>query len=117
MVTNQSQLQQDINTIDKAAGTAILAFRSAAFALNHYYDALWNLLKPRLLGVLQTIHNDSTLTDVFLRHNSAAAAVNAILGLEAAKIAVPRVIVITDDVVSFSAGESATPTAEEILEG
>ena len=101
MITNKSQLQIDIDSIDKSAESAMLAFKSAAFTLNNSYDSLWNLPEDRLLAVLQTMHDDDTLTSVFAQHNTAAAYVNTIVGYEAAKIVAPREIIITDGVLSF----------------
>jgi len=101
MITNKSQLQQDIDTIDKAAESAVLAFSASAFTLNHSYDTLWNLPEERLLAVLQRMYDDNTLTSTFERHNYAAAAVNQALGYDAARVAAPLEIVITDGVLSF----------------
>lgn len=101
MITNKSQLQQDIDTIDNAAYSAFSAFSASAFTLNNSYDALWNLPKERLLAVLQRMYDDGTLTSTFERHNYAAAAVNQTLGYNAAKVAAPLEIIITDGVLSF----------------
>jgi hypothetical protein len=101
MITTKSQLQQDIDTIDKAAESAVLAFSASAFTLNNSYDALWNLPKDRLLAVLQRMYDDNTLASTFERHNYAAAAVNQTLGYNAAKVAAPLEIIITDGVLSF----------------
>jgi len=114
MITNKSQLQIDIDSIDKSAESATLAFKAAAFTLNNSYDSLWNLPEDRLLAVLQTMYNDDTLTSVFAQHNTAAAYVNTIVGYEAAKIVAPREIVITDGVLSFPVEPESEP--EIILE-
>ena len=114
MITHKSQLQIDIDSIDKSAESAMLAFKAAAFTLNHSYDTLWSLPEDRLLAVLQTMYNGNTLTDVFTQHNTAAAYVNTIIGYEAAKIIAPREIVITDGILSFPI--RVEPELEIILE-
>ena len=101
MITNKSQLQKDIDAIDSAAESAFLAFTASAFTLNSSYDALWNLPKDRLLAVLQRMYDDNTLASTFERQNYAAAAVNPSLGYNAAKVAAPLEIIITDGVLSF----------------
>lgn len=118
MITNKSQLQLDIDAIDKSAESAILSFKAAAFALNNSYDELWNLPEQRLLDVLQKMHDDNTLNSVFFQHNSAAAAVNTILGTDVAKITAPKQIVITDDIISFAVEETIViePEPEVIVE-
>ena len=112
MITVKTQLQKDIDAIDKAAESVVLAFSSSAFTLNNSYDALWNLPKERLLAVLQRMYDDNILTSIFTRHNYAATAVNEALGYEAAKVTAPLEIIITDGVLSFP--EIVEPTIEEL---
>jgi hypothetical protein len=47
------------------------------------------------------MYDDNTLASTFERHNYAAAAVNQTLGYNAAKVAAPLEIIITDGVLSF----------------
>lgn len=78
MITTKTQLQQDINAIENAASTAMLAVDAAIHALNISYNALWTLPTDRLVGLLQHLYNENLLLEVFEKHHNAANKLNEI---------------------------------------
>jgi hypothetical protein len=106
MITNKTQLQKDIDTIDQLSDTAILAASAFAQSLNNLFNTIWSLPEDRLLSLLQRMYDDGTLLTMFGNHNYAATSINTILnngnhqGIRAYDTA-PREIQIIDSIISF----------------
>jgi len=79
MLIPQSQLSQDLNTIEQCSKTVILAVAAAATALNDSYNFLWRLPDDRLAAVLQYLYDNNLLWEIFTDHNYAAVSINGIL--------------------------------------
>lgn len=118
MITNKTQLQKDIDTIDQLSYTAILAASAFAQSLNNLFNALWSLPEDRLLSLLQRMYDDGTLLTMFGNHNYAAISINTILnngnhqGIRAYDTA-PKEIQIIDGIVSFKVSEPIIENIEE----
>jgi hypothetical protein len=75
----KSKTQQNIESIESAANTAILAAASAAHALNNSYNTFWNLPDDELEELLQYLLNEGELFNIFKKHGESATALNKIL--------------------------------------
>jgi hypothetical protein len=121
MITNKTQLQKDIDTIDQLSDTAILAASAFAQSLNNLFNTIWILPEDRLLSLLQRMYDDGTLLIMFGNHNYAATSINTILnngnhkGVRAYDTA-PREIQIIDGAVSFKVTEIITDITSPNIE-
>jgi hypothetical protein len=124
-IINQTQTDRDIASIQDGIDRSLRAVVSAKDELNNLFSTQWNLPDDRLISVLQALHDNNRLEEVFEKHYIAATAINTILdsieyqeekaidkaGREfviddgkvslIAKVAAPLEIVITDGVLSF----------------
>jgi hypothetical protein len=75
----KTTLQQNIEKIETANNTTLLAVSAAVSALNNSYKSFWNLPDAELLELLQYLFGNGTLQEVFSKHYNAATALNAIL--------------------------------------
>jgi NurA-like 5'-3' nuclease len=78
-ITSKTTLQSNIEKIEAAANTAILATASAVHALNNSYNTLWGLNDDELTELLQYLLNEGKLLEVFTKHYVAATGLNKIL--------------------------------------
>jgi hypothetical protein len=121
MITNKTQLQKDIDSIDQLSDTAVLAASAFAQSLNNLFNALWSLPEDRLLSLLQRMYDDGTLLIMFGNHNYAATSINTILnngdhkGVRAYDT-VPKEIQIIDGAVSFKVTEIITDITSPNIE-
>jgi hypothetical protein len=76
---NKTVIQQNVERIEAAANTAILATASAAHALNNSHSVFWGLPDNELTELLQYLFDEGKLQDIFNRHYIAAMGLNDIL--------------------------------------
>lgn len=75
----KTPLQQNIESIESAANTAILAAASAVHALNNSFNVFWDLPDDELTELLQYLLDQGELINVFRKHGESAVALNKIL--------------------------------------
>jgi hypothetical protein len=102
----KTTLQQNIEKIETANRTTLLAVSAAVSALNNSYKSFWNLPDAELLELLQYLFDNNRLQEVFFKHYNAATALNAILdaGGNVGNRAIAKAakeIAVEDDQVSF----------------
>ncbi len=102
----KTTLQQNIEKIETANNTTLLAVSAAVSALNNSYKSFWNLPDAELLELLQYLFDNDKLQEVFVKHYNAATALNAILasagyGGSLAIATAAREFEVTDGVISL----------------
>jgi hypothetical protein len=75
----KTTLQQNIEKIEKANRTTLLAVSAAVSALNNSYKSFWDLPDAELLELLQYLFDNGKMQEVFAKHYNSAASLNAIL--------------------------------------
>ena len=109
----KTPLQKNIEKIEEANRTTLLAVSSAISALNNSYRLFWGLPENELLELLQHLYENEKLQEVFINHFTAASALNTIrnaggFGGPTAIAAAAREIEVNDGVVSFVEVEAST---------
>jgi len=102
----KTTLQQNIEKIETANNTTLLAVSAAVSALNNSYKSFWNLPDAELLELLQYLFGNGKLQEVFTNHYIAATSLNAILasagyGGSLAIATAAREFEVTDGVISL----------------
>jgi len=102
----KTTLQQNIEKIETANNTTLLAVSAAVSALNNSYKSFWNLPDAELLELLQYLFDNGALQEVFAKHYNAATALNTILDAggivgNRAIAKAAKEIAVEDDQVSF----------------
>jgi len=75
----KTTIQQNIESIESAANTAINATASAVHALNNSHRVFWGLPDNELVELLQYLLNEGKLQEVFNKHYVSATNLNQIL--------------------------------------
>lgn len=106
MITNLTQVQKDLQSLESAVNNTTLALAAAGIALNISHKALWSLPEDRLTAVLQELHDRGELQNVFNLHYTAATGINGLLnavGHDGNRCIdqVGRTFTITNDVVTL----------------
>lgn len=79
IITQKSQLELDLLSIEKSVEKATLSLAAASTALNNAYSSIWELPDDRLLNVLQWLVNEQKLQPLLDLHYASGTAVNTIL--------------------------------------
>jgi len=75
----KTTIQQNIESIESAANTAINATVAAVHALNNSHSVFWSLPDEELVELLQYLLNEGKLQEIFNEHYVAAVNLNQIL--------------------------------------
>jgi hypothetical protein len=105
-ITDKTQLQINLDNLEKRVSKATQALQNAANTLNVAYDAVWGLPEDQLLECLQELVDTNKFEQIFGIHENAAISINALLdAVEAAgvraKVGAARAYTITDGVVTL----------------
>ena len=105
-ITDKTQLQINLDNLEKRVSKATLALQNAANTLNVAYDAVWDLPEDQLLECLQELVNTNKFEQIFGIHENAATSINSLLdAVQApgvrAKVGAARVYTIADGVVAL----------------
>lgn len=104
-ITQKTQTQIDLDTLENRIQRATNSLSFAASQLNTAYDAVWKLPEDRQLALLQSILDSGNFATVFGVHAKAAAYINELLvdagSTPTAKVGTPREIEIVDGTISF----------------
>ena len=77
-LTNKTQTELNIETIEKSAETFANAINAAIYTLNESYKTLWDLPDNELEQVLNALSQNGKLQTLFEDHNFAANSLNLI---------------------------------------
>lgn len=77
-LTQKTQVDIDISNIEASINTFTNAINAAIITLNNTYHTLWNLPDERLTNVLQKLHDNNELFQLFTKHNTSASSLNQI---------------------------------------
>jgi hypothetical protein len=105
-ITDKTQLQLNLDNLEKRVSKATQALQNAANTLNVAYDAVWGLPEDELLECLQELVNTNKFEQIFGIHENAATSINALLDAVGAagvraKVGAARAYTITDGVVAL----------------
>lgn len=105
-ITDKTQLQINLDNLEKRVSKATQALQNAANTLNVAYDAVWGLPEDQLLECLQELVNTNKFEEIFGVHEAAATSINSILDTVGAtgvraKVGAARAYTITDGVVTL----------------
>jgi len=105
-ITDKTQLQINLDNLEKRVSKATLALQNTANTLNVAYDAVWGLPEDQLLECLQELVNTNKFEQIFGIHENAATSINSLLdAVQApgvrAKVGAARVYTIADGVVAL----------------
>ena len=106
-INNQTQLQSDLNCIQAAINKTEDALAIAIDLLNQTHKEFWAFPDDRLEAVLQQLHDDNSLTDLFVNHSGYAVDLNSLAEnhtdiVKRAKVGANREFTISDDIVSLT---------------
>ena len=112
-INNKTQLQQDLESIQNKIDSSEDAIGIAIDRLNDARKHFWSLPDDRLSGVLQYLHDNNKLDDLFISHRGYAVDLNSLAEnhtefTKRAAIGGSRDYTITDGVI-----ELADPVVEE----
>jgi hypothetical protein len=77
-LTNKTQTELNIETIEKSAETFANAINAAIYTLNESYKTLWDLPNNELEQILNILSQNGKLQTLFEDHNFAANSLNLI---------------------------------------
>ena len=106
-INNQTQLQSDLNCIQAAINKTEDALAIAIDLLNQTHKEFWAFPDDRLEAVLQQLHDDNSLNDLFVNHSGYAVDLNSLAEnhtdiVKRAKVGANREFTISDDIVSLT---------------
>ena len=106
-INNQTQLQSDLNCIQAAINKTEDALAIAIDLLNQTHEEFWAFPDDRLEAVLQQLHDDDSLTDLFVNHSGYAVDLNSLAEnhtdiVKRAKVGANREFTISDDIVTLT---------------
>lgn len=106
-INNQTQLQTDLNSIQVGINKSEEAVEIAIDRLNQAHKEFWAFPDDRLEAVLQQLHNDNSLNDLFTNHNDYAADLNSLAEkhtdiVKRARAVANREFTISNDVVKLT---------------
>ena len=78
-ITNKTQNEKNLDTLEKRVNKATLALAQIANALNAAYECVWTLPDEQLRELLQSLLDNNKLQSVFDIHAQSAVSVNALL--------------------------------------
>ena len=112
-INNKTQLQQDLESIQNKIDSSEDAIAIAIDRLNDARKYFWSLPDDRLSGVLQHLHDNNELNDLFISHSGYAVDLNSLAETHTeitkrAAVGRSRDYTITDGVI-----ELADPVVEE----
>jgi len=105
-ITDKTQLQINLDNLEKRVSKATQALQNAANTLNVAYDAVWSLPETQLLECLQELVSTNKFEQIFGIHENAATSINSLLdavqapGIRA-KVGAARPYTITGGVVTL----------------
>tara|TARA_R100000654_G_scaffold75177_1_gene111789 strand:+ start:1876 stop:2268 length:393 start_codon:yes stop_codon:yes gene_type:complete len=116
-INNQTQLQSDLNRIQTAINKTEDAVAIAIDLLNQAHKEFWAFPDDRLEAILQQLHNDNSLNDLFTNHSDYAVDLNSLAEnhtniVKRAIVGANREFTISDDIVTLTP-ESVDPLPEE----
>ena len=117
-ITDKTQLQINLDNLEKRVSKATQALQNAANTLNVAYDAVWSLPEDQLLECLQELVNTNKFEQIFGVHETAATSINSILDTVGAagvraKVGAARAYTITDGVVALESLPEPEPSIIE----
>jgi len=106
-INNKTQLQSDLNSIQAGIDKSEEAVGIAIDRLNQAHKEFWAFPDDRLEAVLQQLHNDNSLNDLFANHNDYAADLNSLAEkhtniVKRARAVANREFTISNDVVKLT---------------
>jgi len=106
-INNKTQLQSDLNCIQAGIDKSEEAVEIAIDRLNQAHKEFWAFPDDRLEAVLQQLHNDNSLNDLFANHNDYAADLNSLAEkhtniVKRARAVANREFTISNDVVKLT---------------
>jgi len=106
-INNQTQLQTDLNSIQVGINKSEEAVEIAIDRLNQAHKEFWAFPDDRLEAVLQQLHNDNSLNDLFANHNDYAADLNSLAEkhtdiVKRARAVANREFTISNDIVKLT---------------
>ena len=106
-INNQTQLQSDLNCIQAAINKTEDALAIAIDLLNQTHKEFWAFPDDRLEAVLQQLHDDNSLNDLFVNHSGYAVDLNSLAEnhtdiVKRARVGANRDFTISDDIVSLT---------------
>lgn len=106
-INNKTQLQSDLNRIQAGIDKSEEAVEIAIDRLNQAHKEFWAFPDDRLEAVLQQLHNDNSLNDLFANHNDYAADLNSLAEkhtniVKRARAVANREFTISNDVVKLT---------------
>lgn len=107
MITNKTQLEKDIDQIEKFADNTIRALKAAVISLNNSFDFFWGLPNDRLESVINKLSSNGILEDIFDKHFKTATVFNNILESNGVmdvrcKLEIPKVMTFGTEGVKIS---------------
>ena len=105
-INNKTQLQSDLNCIQAGIDKSEEAVGIAIDLLNQAHKEFWAFPDDRLEAVLQQLHNDNSLNDLFTNHSGYAVDLNSLAEnhtdiVKRAKVGANREFTISDDIVTL----------------
>ena len=106
-INNQTQLQLDLNCIQAAINKTEDSLAIAIDLLNEAHKEFWAFPDDRLEAVLQQLHDDNSLNDLFVNHSGYAVDLNSLAEnhtdiVKRAKVGANREFTISNDIVTLT---------------
>lgn len=106
-INNKTQLQSDLNRIQAGIDKSEEVVGVAIDRLNQAHKEFWSFPDDRLEAVLQQLHDDNSLNDLFANHSGYAVDLNSLAEnhtdiVKRARVGANREFTISDDIVTLT---------------